>query len=189
MTAVSIIRSIGGLTFDVTVSESHERTLTIVESPVERGSPIPDHAYMEPKELTIVAGVSDTPLAVQPVDPFDSGSGRSKRAYELICALQRQAEPFDVQTGLELYQNMLIKNIRTMQDKNSAGVLLFTAQLREVEIRHTRSVAVYPPRQTGEASRQADPVKDKGVQQSEPVTNKSYLVKIKDRVGSYLDGL
>lgn len=167
---VAILRKIGGLSFDATFEEAHESELVVTDNPVETGVQVSDHAYMAPLRLTITAGVSDIPLrGVPPGDPFTSdSSGRSRRAFEVLSELQALAEPFEVQTGLKLYRNMVCTNIRTAQDKNTAGIFVFTATLREVIITFTRSTT-YPPRRTGATRRQSTAKKSRGEQQSRAV--------------------
>ncbi len=167
---VAIIRSMGGLVFDAVFEETHEADLEVTDNPVETGVVVSDHAFMKPLRVKISAGVSDTPLAAVTDDPFASDAGRSRRAFELLTELQKRAEPFDLQTGLKLYENMVCTSIRTSQDKDSSGALLFTAELREVIIVYTQ-VVTYPPRKPGATKRQAGPKKDKGEQQGKEVTN------------------
>lgn len=176
---VAIIRSMGGLVFDAVFEETHEADLEVTDNPVETGVVVSDHAFMKPLRVKISAGVSDTPLAAVTDDPFASDAGRSRRAFELLTELQKRAEPFDLQTGLKLYENMVCTSIRTSQDKDSSGALLFTAELREVIIVYTQ-VVTYPPRKPGATKRQAGPKKDKGEQQGKEVTNpaeKKSLIK------------
>lgn len=182
---VAIIRSMGGLVFDAVFEETHESELEVTDNPVETGVVVSDHAYMKPVRITLAAGVSDTPLAAAANDPFASDAGRSRRAFELLTDLQKKAEPFDLQTGLRLYKNMVCTAIRTSQDKDSSGALLFTADLREVLVVYTQ-VVKYPPRKAGATKRQASPIKHKGEQQGKEVTapaNKSLLKKLKAAVG------
>ena len=167
---VAIIRSMGGLVFDAVFEETHEADLEVTDNPVETGVVVSDHAFMKPLRVKISAGVSDTPLAAVTDDPFASDAGRSRRAFELLTELQKRAEPFDLQTGLKLYENMVCTSIRTSQDKDSSGALLFTAELREVIIVYTQ-VVTYPPRKPGATKRQAGPKKDKGEQQGKEVTS------------------
>ena len=181
---VAIIRSMGGLVFDAVFEETHESELEVTDNPVETGVVVSDHVFMKPLKVTLSAGVSDTPLKYWQSaggtgqdawtkqdgdDPFASDSGRVRRAYELLTELQALAEPFDVQTGLKLYSNMVCTSIRTSQDKETAGALLFTATLREVIIVYTQVVS-YPPRKAGATKRQAGAKKDKGEQQGKEVT-------------------
>lgn len=183
---VAIIRSMGGLVFDAVFEETHEADLEVTDNPVETGVVVSDHAFMKPLRVKISAGVSDTPLAVVTDDPFASDAGRSRRAFELLTELQKRAEPFDLQTGLKLYENMVCTSIRTSQDKDSSGALLFTAELREVIIVYTQ-VVTYPPRKPGATKRQAGPKKDKGEQQGKEVTEKpkkqSLSKKLVDAIG------
>ena len=183
---VAIIRSMGGLVFDAVFEETHEADLEVTDNPVETGVVVSDHAFMKPLRVKISAGVSDTPLAAVTDDPFASDAGRSRRAFELLTELQKRAEPFIVQTGLKLYENMIITSIRTSQDKDSSGALLFTAELREVIIVYTQ-VVTYPPRKPGATKRQAGPKKDKGEQQGKEVTEKpkkqSLSKKLADAIG------
>jgi len=183
---VAIIRSMGGLVFDAVFEETHEADLEVTDNPVETGVVVSDHAFMKPLRVKISAGVSDTPLAVVTDDPFASDAGRSRRAFELLTELQKRAEPFDLQTGLKLYENMVCTSIRTSQDKDSSGALLFTAELREVIIVYTQ-VVTYPPRKPGATKRQAGPKKDKGEQQGKEVAEKpkkqSLSKKLADAIG------
>ena len=167
---VAVIRSMGSFVFDAVFEETHEADLEVTDNPVETGVVVSDHAFMKPLRVKISAGVSDTPLAAVTDDPFASDAGRSRRAFKLLTELQKRAEPFDLQTGLKLYENMVCTSIRTSQDKDSSGALLFTAELREVIIVYTQ-VVTYPPRKPGATKRQAGPKKDKGEQQGKEVTN------------------
>lgn len=181
---VTIIRSMGGLTFDAVFEETHESTLEVTDNPVETGVVVSDHAYMKPGKITLSAGVSDTPLVVGTTDVFASDSGRAKRAFELLVELQAKAEPFDVQTGLKLYKNMICTSVRTSQDKDTSGALVFTADIREVLIVYTQ-VVKYPPRKAGATKRQAGAKKDKGEQQGTEQTGakkQSLAAKLKTAI-------
>jgi hypothetical protein len=181
---VTIIRSMGGLTFDAVFEETHESTLEVTDNPVETGVVVSDHAYMKPGKITLSAGVSDTPLVVGTTDVFASDSGRAKRAFELLVELQAKAEPFDVQTGLKLYKNMICTSVRTSQDKDTSGALVFTADIREVLIVYTQ-VVKYPPRKPGATKRQAGAKKDKGEQQGTEQTSpkkQSLAAKLKTAI-------
>ena len=194
---LAIIRSMGGLVFDAVFEETHEAELEVTDNPVETGVVVSDHAFMKPLKLTISAGVSDTPLRQIGDDKFAGMSAaeaeqvrsmlgpdaflydsRSKRAFQLLQELQARAEPFSVQTGLKLYQNMVCTSVRTTQDKDSSSALLFTAELREVIIVNTET-AKYPPRKPGVTARQAGPKKQKGEQQGKEVTNEAQKKKLR----------
>jgi hypothetical protein len=183
MTQIAIIRAVGGLTFDATFEESHQSDLEVTDNPVESGVTISDHAYMKPQRLTISAGVSNSPIKVSANDPFAADYGRHVKAYELLQELQRNAEPFDVQTGLKLYSNMICSSLTPAQDKDTPSVLVFTAALREVLIVNTQTTT-YAPRKAGATNRQASAKNKKGEQQTattdETTKKKSLVARLKD---------
>lgn len=176
MAALAIIRSIGGLVFDAVLEEQHESSLEVTENPVETGVVVSDHAYMKPERVTISAGVSDVALRALVNDPYGNGVSRHREAFRLLQELQRKAEPFDVQTGLKLYRNMVCTSLRVVQNKDNSSALMFQAELREVIITFTQSV-IYPPRRTGATQQQAGKTKEKGEQQGKPVTNQTQPAK------------
>ena len=122
---------------------------------------------------------------VRDLEELTQDAGRSRRAFELLTELQKRAEPFDLQTGLKLYENMVCTSIRTSQDKDSSGALLFTAELREVIIVYTQ-VVTYPPRKPGATKRQAGPKKDKGEQQGKEVTSEAQKEKLRESLANAL---
>lgn len=142
--SVAIIRSVGGLVFDATFNEKHEIEAEITENPVETGVSVADHMFMKPLRVTVSAGVSDIQLSPKSNDPFGGGSSRSKAAFDLLTQLQATFEPFDVQTGLKLYKNMVCKSVTCDQDKDTSSAFIFLAELREVIFVTTQTVTVPP---------------------------------------------
>lgn len=114
---------------DVVVRELHESDLRITRNPVEMGSDISDHAYVEPKRLMLDAVSAGNA----------SSSAAIAAAYQAILALQASREPFDIVTGLNLYRNMLVEHVEVDRDKDTARVLFFTADCVEVIIVDTES--------------------------------------------------
>lgn len=126
MTCILVSRSIGGVFVDVVISEEHESVMTIAEHPVERGAKISDHAWRERRRVTL-EGVVDQSRAIS--------------AYQQLLAVQEQAEPFSLVTGLMVYQNMLIERITVTRDREHPRVLKFEAECSEVKIVDTESSA------------------------------------------------
>lgn len=166
--AVAIIRSVGGLVFDATFNEKHEIEAEITENPVETGVSVADHMFMKPLRVTVSAGVSDIQLSPKTNDPFGGGSSRSKAAFDLLTQLQATFEPFDVQTGLKLYKNMVCKSVTCDQDKDTSSAFIFLAELREVIFVTTQTVTIPPPAK-GSTARQASPPVQRGTVQALPV--------------------
>lgn len=138
MAQVTISRSIGELTFDAVFMEDHTAELAVTDNPIETGALVSDHAFMKPLRVQITAGVSDI-LTPTGNPEYGGGSGRAQTAFQLLCELQASAEPFIVETGLKVYENMVCESVKTAQDVNSASILYFVASLREVLIVETES--------------------------------------------------
>jgi hypothetical protein len=166
---VAIIRSIGGLVFDAVFKEHHQLSAEATEEPCETGVSVADHMFMKPGRVTISAGVSDVTFLPEASDPWAGGTSRAQMALAMLEILQASFEPFDVQTGLKLYQNMVCLNIEFEQDKDTAGAFIFEATLREAIIVSTQMVT-YPPRAAGATTRQAGATKSRGQQQPVQVT-------------------
>lgn len=180
---VAILRKVGGLAFDATFSEKHEVSAEITQNPVETGVNVADHMCMKPRRVTISAGVSDTPLHAIEGDQFSGGSSRSQKAYDLLTQLQASFEPFNVQTGLKLYENFVCKNITCEQDKDTPFVLVFEAELEEVIFVSTQMV-ILPPLAKGATQRQAGSPVQRGLVQSVNLTDPTKSKLILNTVGA-----
>jgi len=126
-----IVRSVGGIVFDVTVSESQTDKLEATEHPVQAGSPVSDHAYMLPREVTLIVGKGAA-----------EGDEVPKETYDKIKELQSSREPFDIITGKDEYHNMLLTGLSMTTDMTTEAVLLATLECREVILVEAQAVAV-----------------------------------------------
>ncbi len=145
--------------FDAVIREGHTSRTTITKNPIATGAKVSDHAYMEPDELFLEAAVGDVWLHAldsngNPVqDVWASDGGRSANAWKLLRNLQRAMEPFSVQTGLDLYENVMIEQMFTEQDDATSTVLFVRVQLTTVDRVSTQTVT-YPPRAAGKPHNQ-----------------------------------
>lgn len=143
-------RSLGGLTFDIVVEESHEDSLTITEHPVESGASVSDHAVEKPRRVTIRGAVSDVGTAT------DGNDRRSTSFYEQVRTLQSSKEPFEIVTGRRTYSNMLLETVSVVDDAASDGSAVISCECREVIIVSTKTTTMAP------RSRQANGAKTAG---------------------------
>lgn len=118
-TCILFPRTIGPVAIDVVVSESITSSLEIAKHPVESGAQISDHAWRKPYQVELAGAV---------------GQESAIAAYNSLLALQESVEPFDLLTGLKLFNNMLIERLQPMRDITYGRVLNFTATLSEVII-------------------------------------------------------
>ena len=113
------LRSIGGFTGHITLSEVGNDKLTVTKHPVQQGAQITDHSYIEPSELSVQIQAADYTKPLSEI-------------YEDFLELQRLREPFFVVTGKRSYDNMLLTTIQQTTDKAKENVLALTLTFIEV---------------------------------------------------------
>lgn len=193
-------RSLGGISLDAVISETHDVEIKSTENEIELGASISDHSVILPKRLTIVAQVSDTPLGAaafgEIVDLVTGLFGtatsenitRSNAAYNAIVQLAEQREPIDVQTKLKFYSNMLIKKISVTRDKDTSRVVLMTIDLQEMLITTSKIVSLSAETlQEGSVREQGTSAEERGrVEAVEPdeTTKTSVLKSVLDWVAN-----
>ena len=150
-------RQIGDLIPHIVIRESHKDELTITEHPIQLGSPIADHAFKRPAELTIECAWSDSPPARNLLDAAQNilsstrtassvltgeASTQSKAAYALLRGLQDNRVLLDVTTGKRIYTNMLLQSLSVVTEADSENILMVTAVLREVFIVQAQTATI-----------------------------------------------
>jgi hypothetical protein len=163
--------------FDAVIEEEHTGHTTVTKNPVETGVQLADHAFDDPDRLTIVFAVSDvvppneiatsqSQATARSISSFSSSSySRSQEAFKELTNLRRAHEPFDVQTGLKLYQNMFCTDIKVTQDKRTASILRATVQLEQILYATTQAV-IFPVAEATRAKHQTAPLTNDGKQES-----------------------
>ncbi len=126
--AFGLSRSLGGIPLDVVVREQLNSSLTITENPVEVGAAVTDHAYINPKRITMEA-----------ISGSRAGMVGASAAYAALVRLQETREPFDIVAGFSLFRNMLIEDITVDRLKGRGRICYFTAELVEVILVDTAS--------------------------------------------------
>lgn len=140
---ISPSTSDGKYVFDAFFTIQHNRELTITESPVQTGANISDHAYMEPKELTMDVGMSEV---MRKIDDYHfgitDGKTRSTTAYSTLTKLQEQRVPCNVVTRFGTYKNMLIETISVNDDNTTANGLKATITFKEILVAVVETVRI-----------------------------------------------
>jgi len=125
------IRSLGGLTFTVTISEAEKQTAKLTDYPVEDGVSYSDHVILAPCEVTVQVGQGVDDAETDPRDKLD-------KLRELMTA----REPIELYTGKSYYKSMIITSISTTTDAKTETVMIASVTLREVRIAQTQAAAV-----------------------------------------------
>ena len=138
---IYVYTNVAGYFFDAFLRVDHTTKLNITQHPVETGANITDHAFIEPAELVIEIGMSDTAKSIVK-GQFNDGDSRSVTAYKLLKELQQQRIPLQINTRLGLYKNMLIETIAAPDDYKTLYGLRATVTFREIIIASTKTVKI-----------------------------------------------
>lgn len=169
-------RRFADFTAQVTIVENHMDRVRPTNHPVERGAVITDHAVIEPAELSLVVGWSNSGS-----QSAAEGSGFVRAMYARLLKLKDAREPFSVSTGKRAYENMIITSLGVDTDRETENALICTVSLQQIIIVQTQSVVVpsrdvqAAPQQTAETTnagtKQAVPAKSANIQALRVVTN------------------
>lgn len=173
-------KSIGGIQLDGVILESHDSSFTLTRNPIELGADVTDHTIIEPKRISILAEVSDSPIGfaavTQIVDTVTGLFGSSNeanitRSYAAFNALNELAdtrEPIEVQTKLKLYENMIITSIRARQDRETSRIARMEISLEEIRIVESEIVQLSAAQLSpGRTLQQASPSVSRGRQEAQ----------------------
>ena len=112
---IAFSRSIGPVPIAVFLKEKHSSTLGLPTHPLEDGSKITDHAYIEPKTLEI-----------------ECADANAASAWNALVQFQEKRELFQIVTGLAYYKNVLIKELSAERDEKTSHILVCKATLNEI---------------------------------------------------------
>lgn len=155
-------RFFGSITALVTIEERGTDRTTLTEHPVEQGAQITDHAYQQMPELQIRFGATNSS------DQADDETYVSQ-LYDKLQALQQTRQPFSIQTGKRLYQNMLIVSMELITDEKTETALMLVIICRGLIIVQTSVVGV-PPADVQADPQKTGPVTNSGAKQPQPTT-------------------
>ena len=125
---VFFLAKIGHIVVDAVLNENHLYDSDITENPVEDGTVYSDNIVLLPVVLEMECRVSDATSSPARLNY----PGRSNEAFKELVSLQRKREPISIVTGLNVYQNMLIKSVgfpRSSVDGNSIRFSLVAREL------------------------------------------------------------
>ena len=124
--------SSGTLYFDATLHVDHNSSVTVTEHAVQTGAVISDHAIVDPQEISLEIGMTDT----------KGGDGSSAQAYQQFLSVMKQREPCTVVTRLGTYQNMVLTSISAPDDYTTMKALKATLIFKQVRIVSVATVKI-----------------------------------------------
>lgn len=124
--------NIGGFFVDAIFTTTTEHTLTITQHPVQTGANIADHAFVNPRRISMEIGISDA-MAYRIAGCYsEPGQTKSIQAYKTLCKKQAERQPLKVITRLDTYENMLIESITINDNPSTQYALRASIELVEV---------------------------------------------------------
>lgn len=128
-------RVIGTIAVNCIISEETQDVLTVTKNPIQVGTSITDHSYLEPTVLSmrIIQGV---PVSFSTIfaNPLTSGNNALAGIYKQFLDLQKSRTPFTVTTKKRVYENMLATSIRLLTDKTKENILALDISFQQVNI-------------------------------------------------------
>src|SRR5258708_22204820 len=139
------------LTFDVSLSETHQTDVEVTEHHIEQGAVITDHARPKPAVVTLEGLISNTPIKnlIQTGGAlFVKGSaGPVEDAYRKLLFLKDNAKLSTIITKLATYKNMLLFSLTVPRDAKIGDTLKFTAIFKEIRQVTLQTIALPPTKQ------------------------------------------
>ena len=140
--------SVGPITFDCTLEETHGWTNMIPGVPVQRNVVESDTIIRRPDRVTMTGVISDLATSFRDqfamlevatlydhTQRFPSLSNR-ETAWARLQALDRTHEPFDIYTDLALYPEMVFESVQFTEQQTSDMVIRISAvKFEQVNVR------------------------------------------------------
>ena len=131
------------IVFDVTNSETPTFDADVSEHAVELGTANNDNVRAKPTALRLDVTVTDYPISTKGRGVGGAPErGRAARILEKLVTLRTDGIRLFVETGLRVYENMVIKSLSSPRDKALSGTLRFSINLIEVKTVRSESVPV-----------------------------------------------
>ncbi|MBU9380640.1 phage baseplate protein [Burkholderia gladioli] len=148
-------KSIGGVPISAVVEEIYNDDIVITDHPVEKDTPINDHAYQMPRQVVMKCGWSNADysallgaasVSFDPTGANTMATGTYVDAvYSKLLKLQADFQLLDVTTTRRKYKNVLIRGLTLVVDPKTSSSLMVTATLKQVNIVSTKATTL-PPR-------------------------------------------
>lgn len=128
--------------FDLVTSQNVSGESTLTTYPVQNGSPITDHIYLNPETVSMTVKVSDIKLSSYD-NSFDDINSRAEKASDIIDSWRKNALLLNVQTKFKKFSNMILVGVNNIVNSSINGnvyeaVLTFQkiriATIEEIEV-------------------------------------------------------
>lgn len=155
--------SVGEISLDLILTETHSLNAVVTQHPVQDGSTISDHITILPRSGTMRVLVSNFSLSTAEGDVradwdeiYDQGEtaqkslpNRAEDAWEKLKDLVKTRELVKVVTSLEVYEDVALTRVETTRDGDTGDALeidIDYEQVTKVKLKETKVTAQVQPR-------------------------------------------
>lgn len=149
--------------FDAVMRAIHDQQLMTTKHPIQNGASVTDHSYLLPSRVTLEIGMSDV-MDRYSQGQYTSDTSKSVSAYKTFKDLQKSRKPLTVSTRLNVYSDMVITDIRAIEDsktRHALRALLYFEQIIVANVAISRTESARPDQSTSatnEGTKQPEPV-------------------------------
>ena len=155
--------SVGEISLDLILTETHSLNAVVTQHPVQDGSTISDHITILPRSGTMRVLVSNFSLSTAKGDDradwdeiYDQGEAaqkslpnRAEEAWKKLKDLVKKRELVKVVTSLEVYEDVALTRVETTRDGDTGDALeidIDYEQVTKVKLKETKVTAQVQPR-------------------------------------------
>ena len=155
--------SVGEISLDLILTETHSLNAVVTQHPVQDGSTISDHITILPRSGTMRVLVSNFSLSTAKGDAradwdeiYDQGEAaqkslpnRAEDAWKKLKDLVKKRELVKVVTSLEVYEDVAITRVETTRDGDTGDALeidIDYEQVTKVKLKETKVAVQVQPR-------------------------------------------
>lgn len=155
--------SVGEISLDLILTETHSLNAVVTQHPVQDGSTISDHITILPRSGTMRVLVSNFSLSTAKGDAradwdeiYDQGEAaqkslpnRAEDAWKKLKDLVKTRELVKVVTSLEVYEDVALTRVETTRDGDTGDALeidIDYEQVTKVKLKETKVTAQVQPR-------------------------------------------
>ena len=152
--------------FDVSIEEEHGRESELTELPVSNGYVISDHLIFKPETLSVEGLITETPLKLLGGAISDAIGDKVdlSNAWKNVEKLWREGALLKINTGLQVYNNMVCVGLSVPRDATTGHSIRIKANFKELRTSQTEIVNLDSNLQQGDdnLAAVASAQKDKG---------------------------
>ncbi len=129
---------IGTIEVDILVEQEHKLESEVTEHPVEDGFPVHDHVIRKPVKVSMVVGVTKSPVTW--LDRLGAADDKIDSAIAVFEQIYKTGQPITIATPTDVWDNMEMTSAvfpRNLENKNLLRVPCEFTQIRKVAVKTT----------------------------------------------------